>query len=211
MACTVTPANLYAELECYGINASVLSHAWIEAKRDQFIVPWVERKTRIPVSTSTRQYTDEFYSGTGSSILMLRRRFISSVDSLQLVNGGDFSANLNVGALEIISREGILKSRRNFDESAGPAYFPRGNDNIKISYTVSVPSDIQDALCHAVKCFLAEKALGSIASRTGGGDLSIQSFSRQFGRRGRWSHIRNDYAREGMASIKDFFLHDSGQ
>jgi len=205
-----TPSDIYAELECYGIDNTVLSEAWITRRQANFIVPWVENKTRIPTS-GTRQYTDEYYSGTGSTILVMRRRFISSIEKAELVINNVVISQINVSSIDIVYREGVLKSRRNFEDTAVHPLFPRGTNNIKFDYTVTVPSDVSGMIEESVKYLVCEQVLGSIANRTGGGDLSVQAFSRSMGKRGRWTHIRNDYARNAHSLLSPWFGDVAGQ
>lgn len=203
--------ELYAELECYGISTATLSAAWINNIRDTSIVPFAESISRIPMDADVKQYGPEYYSGTGSTLLILRRRFIDHIDRVELVINNVTVSQINISSIEVIGAEGVLKSKRNFEDTAVHPLWPRGSDNIKITYTVNVPAKIRAMANRAILCFMCEKALGHLASRTGGGDLSVQALSRSFGPRGRYSHIRSDYAREGHALLRLFSTGDSGQ
>lgn len=204
MSCTVTPSDVYAELECYGISSANVSEAWIERRLDYFIKKWVEGKTRLPLDGS-KQYTDEYYSGNGSSTLILRRRFVSSIERAQFVNGNNIIGQIDVGSIVIVSREGILKSRASFDEVSVQPLFPRGKYNIVFDYTVTLPTDVNDSMCEAVKYLLCEQVLGHLAGRTGGGNVSVQGYNRDSGKRGRWSNERNDFARMAHALLSPYF------
>lgn len=204
MSCSVEAVDVFAELECYGIDATVLSAGWITRRRDGFIKPFIENRTRIPIS-GTKQYLNEYYSGTGSTILILRRRFISSIEKAELVVNNVTISTINVSSIDIVSREGILKSRRNFEDTAVHPLFPRGSNNIKFDYTVTVPADVEAMMCEAMKYLLCEQVLGQLANRTGGGNINIQGFNRDYGPRGRWHQARNDFARNAHALLSPWF------
>ena len=105
----------------------------------------------------------------------------------------------------MIADEGILKAKANFNESNYVPIFARGERNLRIQYTYGIDDlDNYPDIKHAVICFTAEKVLGHIASRTGGGSLSVQAFSRQYGNRGKFSDMRNELARDGVALLREY-------
>lgn len=187
-------------LEGYNIGNQI-SEEWIIARRDNLVVPWVEAKTKLPLGrVETRT---EYYDGNGESILVLRARPIVDLISIQYTNVPTNQFFISPTALEIIADEGILKAKANFNEANYIPIFARGERNLRIIYTVgfaTIPADVAEA----VTMLVAERVLGHIANRTGGGNLSIQSFSRQWGNRGKFSEARNDLARGAIALLRKY-------
>lgn len=185
------------------VGSEVLTDAWITAQRDNFVVPWVEDKCRLKF-TGESQVT-EYHSGNGGSILTLNRKPIKSVDSIEVVDTSDESVySIAVGDLEVLTEYGILKARFDFDRVAfAIPIFPRGELNIKITFTQGYDSDsVPDDVARGVLYLMAEQALGFVAGRTGGGSLNTQGFNRNFGNRGRYTEIRNDLARWGVGALR---------
>jgi len=196
-----TAKEVFALLETYNVEAQ-LSEAWVDDKMTGMVIPWVEKKTKLSLSGVGGPVT-EYYSGTGSSILVLRRRPIVALLSISYTNVPSDQFFISPLAIQVIADEGILKAKANFNEANYTPIFARGERNLRIQYTYGfdeVPADV----FHAVKCLTAEKVLGHIASRTGGGGLSVQSFSRQYGSRGKFTDIRNELARDGIAALRDY-------
>lgn len=195
-----TAKEVFALLEGYNVETQ-LSEDWVTDKMTGMVIPWVERKTKLTfsgISTIT-----EYYSGTGNSILVLRRRPIVALLSISYTNIPSDQFFISPLAIQVIADEGMLKARANFNEANYVPIFARGERNLRIQYTYGfdeVPPDV----AHAVKCLTAEKVLGHIASRTGGGGLSVQSFSRQYGSRGKFTDIRNELARDGIAALREY-------
>jgi len=195
-----TATEVFALLEGYNVEVQV-SEAWVLDKMTGMVIPWVERKTKLTfdeISTIT-----EYYSGTGNSILVLRHRPIVALLSISYTNVPSDQFFISPLAIQVIADEGILKAKANFNESNYTPIFARGERNLRIQYTYGFTT-IPTELAHAVKCLTAEKVLGHIASRTGGGGLSVQSFSRQYGSRGKFTDIRNELARDGIAALREY-------
>jgi hypothetical protein len=197
----VTPADVRALLECYGIDSTVLSDTWIENRIKNFIGPWVQRVTRMSFGGTTQ--VSEYYSGNGSSTLILNRRPLISVDEIFLVSYNDVDTRLGIGNVVLLKDEGILKAVGVFENYPYISIFPKGQNNVKITYTygfATPPNEIKEAMTN----FCAEQALGLIGNRTGGGDLTTQGYNRQYGSRGKYTIIRNDLARQGHALIQPY-------
>ncbi len=196
-----TAKEVFALLEGYNVQVQ-LSEEWVDDKMTGMVIPWVEKKTKLTfdgISTVT-----EYYSGTGNSILILRRRPIVALLEISYTNIPSDQFFISPLAIQVIADEGILKARANFNEANYTPIFARGERNLRIKYTYGsdeVPTDV----FHAVKCLTAAKVLGHIASRTGGGNLSVQAFSRQYGSRGKFSNIRDELARDGLALLREYF------
>jgi len=179
----------------------VLSDDWLIKRRDNTVLPWVTEKTRMSFNGIT-QYT-EFYDGTGSSLLILRKRPIVALISISYTNMDSNLYYLTPSAIQVIADEGILKAKANFNESTYIPIFYRGQKNVKVIYQAGYadyPGDVFDA----VTMILAEQALTFIGNRTGGGDLSSQGYSRSFGKSGKWTHLRRQLARDSFSLLRKY-------
>lgn len=187
-------------LEEYGITPAVLSDKWLINRRDRFVVPWVEQKCRLSFR-GVKTYI-EYKSGTGKELLILNRRPILALTSVEYVmGGGEYMPSLQ--SIEVLAEEGILKAKINVNQNFTAPMFPRGSRNIKVTYTAGYESAvIPEGVHEAIKMLVAEGALGIVANRTGGGALSVASFGRQYGSRGKFTHIRNELARSALSLLK---------
>jgi hypothetical protein len=179
----------------------VVSDNWIRNRRDNRIIPWVESKTRQSLS-GIKEVT-EYYDGTGSPLMILRRRPIVELISISYTNVDSNLYYLTPSAMQVINDEGILKAKANFNESSYIPIFFRGDRNIRIKYTygfTDCPADIAEA----VTMILASEVLAHAGSKTGGGDIGLQSFNRGFGENGKWTHIRKDLAKGGYALLQKY-------
>jgi len=196
-----TATEVRNELEGYEITTAIVSDPWITRQIVDSVVPWVESKIAMPVE-GTEQFI-ELYSGTGSVLLPLDRRPIISLDAISYVNAPDISSSIDVTSILVIKDQGILRARSNFNESNVTPLFWRGKNNIQVTYTAGFAT-INANIKRAILVFAMERTLGLVANRTGGGDLGIKSFNRSYGGRGKYSHHRNELAREGMSLVKSF-------
>jgi hypothetical protein len=179
----------------------VLRDGWLIRTRDNMVLPWITEKTRL--SFNGIQTVTEFYDGTGDSILVLRKRPIVALISISYTNVDSNLYYLTPSAIQVIPEEGILKAKANFNESTYIPIFYRGTKNIKIVYQAGYadyPTDIFEAVCRLV----AEQALAHIGSRTGGGDMSTQGYSRSFGKSGKWTHERRMLAQTAYSSLRKY-------
>ena len=189
------------ELEGFGIDATQLSDSWITNTITNAILPWISRVTKM--SFTGIQTVTEFYSGTGNSNLILNRRPVIDVIDMVLVTYSDMDAHLGIGNIEVIQTEGILKSVGVFENYPYISIFPKGMNNLKVTYRygyADYPTDVKQAIIY----FTCERVLGQVGMRTGGGDLNVQNYSRSFGDRGKWTHVRQDYARMGHALLRPY-------
>lgn len=196
-------------LEGYCATKCTISDAWIERRMDSFVIPWIERVTRQKF-TGTEQIV-EYYSGQGTSILVLNRRPIVSLDALAYTNYVEVDQFvINVNSIAVIADEGILKARYDFREDNWRPIFARGVNNIVVTYTYGFddyPDDIKEAIIY----FTAEQLLGVLANRTGGGtSVSTQGYNRSFGNRGKYTSLRNDLARQGHALLRNYMTAVAG-
>ncbi len=185
-------------LEGYNVEAQI-SEEWVVDNRDNFVVPWIVGKIKAPIGST--QTLEEYYSGTGNDILILRVKPILSLVSISYTNVPTDQFYISPNTIQVIADEAILKAKANFNESNYVPIFAKGNRNIRIKYQVGY-QDLPGPLAYAIKCLCAEQVLGHIANRTGGGNLNIQGWNRTWGNRGKFTEERNDLTRKGMAILK---------
>lgn len=198
-----TATEIRTYLEGYNITISFLTDAWIEARRDNFIVPFVERIINRKVDSE--ESVTEYVSGNGKSILFLSAKNINSLVSIEYVTGSDdtVDSNIGLGSVRLIPESGILKSITNITEGGYNTLFSKGEKNIKIVYKVGSNSG-DNELKEAITYLCAEQMLGFVGARTGGGSLTVQGFTRNFGDRGKYQDIRNDSKRQAMFILKKY-------
>jgi hypothetical protein len=152
------------------------------------------------------QTATEYYSGNGSSVLLLRRKPIVDLTSISYTNVVANQYYISPLAIQIINEEGILKAKANFNEANYVPIFARGERNLRIIYTYG-GTDYPNDIAHAIKVAMADRALGIIGSRTGGGSLGVQAYNRNFGEMGKYTDIRRMMAREIHAIMR---MHTTG-
>jgi hypothetical protein len=190
-------------LEGYGISETVLSDDWFVRMRDNFVIPWMESKIGQSLGVASAEQKTEYVSGTGSKLIILSRRPIVDLVSISYTNVQNDQYVISINSVVVLADEGIIIAKSDFGEGVINPLFARGTKNIKVIYTygyVNVPSLLRQAII----CLTCEKALGQVANRTGGGNLSVQGFSRNHGNRGKWDNIRNELARDGISALKSF-------
>lgn len=204
MASLPTAADVRAELENYvGVDSSLVTDTWITNRLTKFVIPWVEKKIKTPLTAGSIQ-TTEFLSGTGSSILILSHKPILSIDAMIFVSAVNMP-NLSLSNITYDPAEGFIKAKGVADELGGSGYmFPRGQKNIRVTYTYgfgTLPDDLMQALIYLT----AEAVLGHIEGMTGGGSPTANSFSKSYGNRGKYTNIRNDLARMALTILKSYW------
>lgn len=178
-------------LEGYCIIASTISDDWIENRRDKYVIPTIINK-RLGLSISGDLTKDVYLNGTGKDVLILPERNIQELLDIQYVNTQSVYTP-SLANFILIEEEGILKAKYNFNESFIDPVFPKGTRNIKITYKVGYPSDnIPDDLNELIGYLTVLEILKWIEGRSGGGNVSSQSFNRQYGDRGKYTNIRRE-------------------
>lgn len=188
-------------LEGYGIDSTVLTSTWINNRISNLIIPFVERIIKRAVE-GTEQVT-EYLSGNGKSVLMLSRKNVTSLVSISYVSGGDYSNTVSLNNVILISGQGILKAVSNLSEGEYSRTFFKGSKNIKVVYNIG-SSTIEDDLKEAIIMLTAEKSLAILADRTGGGNLNVQGYGRNFGDMGKYTNIRKDLKRSAMDILRNY-------
>ena len=135
---TVTPQDVRDHLEGYGLgnDDQLISDDWIQDEIDGTVIPYVEDRCRT--SLSGPKTITEFYSGNGQDTMILNRRNILSVTSVVLVSGGDVLGVVNIAAMELIGPSGLLKVKSGLSEFYNYRVFPKGHNNIKVTYTFNL-------------------------------------------------------------------------
>jgi hypothetical protein len=178
-----------------------LSEGWLGKMRDRFVIPWICAK--IKMTYQGVQDVTEYYSGDGSSILILKHRPIVAVVAISYTNVVANQYFISPLSIQTINDEGILKAKANFNEANYTPVFARGERNLRVEYTFG-GTDYPDDIAHIITCGMAEKALVQIGARTGGGSLSVQAFSRNYGPLGKYNDIRVDLNRQIVATIRRY-------
>lgn len=181
---------------------SEMTDEWIAKRRDGFVIPYIENA--IGQSIAAESEIEEYYSGTGKSILILNRRPIISITNIIYTT---IPTEIQTGnlllSIELIKEEGILKSKINFNEGSFDPVFARGINNIKVKYKygyAETPIDI----CEVVTIMTAKKILIQIGSRTGGGSISQSSYSRNYGNRGKYTDVINEMDKEVYSILRKY-------
>lgn len=180
-----------------------VSDAWLVKARDERVLPFVERKVGFKIDGAEGRIT-EFRNGTGSSIVILSRRPVTQVHSINLVTNPSNWVYVAPSSVEVIGDEGILKLRTVLEAwtSYVPA-FPRGKDNLKIDYSYGYGT-APDDLTGAVNCLLAVEVLNHVGARTGGGSVNVPGMGRNYGPRGKYTDRIVQLERWAYASIRRY-------
>jgi len=173
---------------------------------------YVESLTGISLN-GVKEYT-EFHSGQGTHELMLDRKNINELLSIEILNRVPDNGIISTSSIEVLSNMGVLRLKR-IVESANILLmnFPRGQNNIKVTYTSGyeigeVPKEILDAI---VLLTIAD-ILGDQAGFEGGGtSISVEGYSQSFGAKGKYSEIRADYYRQAKVLLKKYYTGVVGQ
>jgi len=185
------------------VDSSVVPDSWITSRLNGSIIPFVEGTTRHSI-TGVKTIT-EYYSGNGTNMLNLSRRGVISLTQIAYVLGGDNQRVLSLANVELLADEGSIKAKRNAVETWMMPIFPKGQKNLKITYTAGYePEDIPVDLCEAVKLLACDTILSFIEGMDGGGDVSVQAYNKSYGNRGKYSNIRNELQRMANAILRRY-------
>lgn len=181
---------------------SIVSSGWVIDHMNNFVIPWMEKKTRQSFYTTTQE--EEIYSGNGTTTLVLNRRPVISVEQIRYLVRETYYGAVDVTLIEVIGNEGIIRSLETTSiETTAVPIFPKGKYNIAVTYTYGY-ANLPEMLQTAIKFFVCESILGQIADRTGGGNISTQGWNRNWGERGKYTNIRNDLARKGLVAMQEY-------
>ena len=192
-------------LEGYGITDTVVSDSWIEKCRDNMVIPHVEDITAMTFDGESQ--VTEYYNGTGKNTLILNRRPVNSI--IEIIEIGTVMEGDLSGTVELIGDEGILRVKTNWPEGVYGPIFRRGDKNLKITYTYGT-ADYPEKVKEAIMNLVAAKILAFIEGRTGGGSLSVQAFSRNYGEKGKYTNIRAELIAAGYSLLKPYMSEGVG-
>lgn len=194
-----TATQIRDELEGYGISTTVLTDAWIERCRDEEILPHVKEVTKL--NFDAEQSLTEPYNGTGSSVLILNRRPVSSVTNIRYT-ASEPGVNL-ISVVELFGSEGIIKIKTQYSEGIYGPVFSRGEKNILVTYTYGF-TDYPTDVARAIKLMVGAKMLALIGARTGGGSLTVQSHGRSYGSHGKYTDIRKELVASAYSLLRKY-------
>jgi hypothetical protein len=198
-----TVADIKAVMEGYcEIAYGLVSDTWISNMRDNVVVKWLEGK--IGFSLIAEEEIVEYYDGTNSNILILSRKPVISLTKVEYVDRVNVAGQISLSSFVLIADEGVIKAlKNNFSLDSQIPVFPKGEQNIRITYRAgygTIPGDLNEA----IKYLVCEKILSFLEGRSGGGNVSIQGYSRDYGERGKYTNIRNELTRLAMACLDDY-------
>lgn len=200
MASLPTVSECRAHLEGYNITTSIMSDAWITDERDNTIVPFVERILKTDLDTE--QEVTEYYSGTAEEVLILNRRNVTEVTQVEFVQGEEYTSRIDNTSYVLIGG-GMLRSLMGFTQGMYIyKLWPKGKKNIKVTYKYG--GVIENDVKQAIKKLTCVAMLENIEGRTGGGALTVQSFSRNYGNTGKYHNIRMQLGRKAMALLRKY-------
>lgn len=173
----------------------------IIAKQTDFI------KDQVGLPFNGVQEFTEYHDGSGTSELMLDRRNINALVSIYVISEPNWQFAISTNSVEIIPNQGILRARLASDMQfqAKPALFPKGDNNIKVTYLAGfsqMPADLEIALQLLVQADI----LGEAAAQAGDpASINVVSWSRSWSNpRGQYGNIRNQWYAQAMDILRGY-------
>lgn len=189
-----TAKDVYDYLEGYCIDNTIISQDWINKRITRQILPYIERITRL--SFQAPKTITEYQSGNGTNLIYLDRRPVNSISQITFTNVINDTSNF-VDSIELVSGEGIIVATGRPTEGIPRSVWPKGDYNIKITYTYGF-TDFTDPetgnlvdIEEAIICLAAKMVLTQVGARTGGGNIGGQQWSRSHGKRGKYTETLN--------------------
>lgn len=166
---------------------------------------FIERQVNVSLSGVT-EYT-EWHDGSGTSELMLDRKNINALVSIQVITQPNWQFSISTSGIDIINGQGLLrcKAATDMEFQARPPLFPKGQNNIKVTYTAgfsAMPTDLQQAL----QLLTQADVLGDAAAQAGdAASINVVAWSRSWSNpRGQYGNIRNQWYSQAMHIIRDY-------
>ena len=199
MASIPDPTSIRAHLEGFcSVTTALISDTWITDERDNNVIPYVNSFCKTDISTA--KSVTEYYDGNGNTVLVLNRRNITAITGIEIVRGEPFLTRIDLASVDLIPNEGLLKAKKNLNEGLYFTIFPKGDRNLKVTYTYG--GTLSSELAMAIKKLVCVSILDNIEGRTGGGDLGVVSFNRVYGNMGKYSNVRKRLANQATAILK---------
>lgn len=188
-------------LEGFNITKSIISDAFINNAIINEVIPYVERFCRSSF-TGIKQVV-RLLSGTGHDTLMLdQKNIIPPLVDLRYVSGNDIDTVIQMDSIQLEPERGVIKIKSGLSEYYNYRIFPKGNDNIQVTYNygnAAPPADIFQAITKLA----AVLVLDNLSDRTGGGDLSTQGWSRTYSQgMGKYGNIRKRFSNQAHAILR---------
>lgn len=199
--------DVYDYLENYCIDNTIISEDWIDKRITRQILPYIERITRL--NFQAIQTVTEYQSGNGRNLLYLDRRPVISIEQVTFTTVIDDTSNF-VDSVELVPEEGIVIATGKPAEGLPRSVWPKGNYNIKVTYTYGY-NDFTDSetgelvdIKEAIICMAAKKVLTQVGARTGGGNTGGQQWSRSFGKRGKYTEMLQECDQTALAILRQY-------
>lgn len=203
---SVKPSDVRSYLKDYGID-STCADRWIENRIARRVIPMIEARTGL--SLSGEKEVVEYHDGTGEPVLNLDTVNALELVRIDIIDYRDFNLTIQY---ELNKEEGFIRAKFAREYVSFPV-FPRGRKNVKVTLKVGyeaddIPEDIQEAIVYLT----AYDVLGYEAGIDGGGgSLSVVSWSRSFGARGKYTEIRADLWNNAHEIIRRYSSQVVGQ
>ena len=201
----IVAQDIRDNLEGFSITQSIVSDARILQWLNGNVIPFVENTTKQSLQ-AVKTEPAEYHIGNGSKQLILDRRPIIDLVSIQIVPLLGATFILGLDSFINIADEGIVRIKSTLSGSYSVfAYFPRG-ENVEVSYTYgwasisALPTDLRQALIDMTSVHV----LRHLAGQTGGGNLSVQGFSRDYGLKGKYTDMRTSLSNSALAVLKKY-------
>lgn len=166
---------------------------------------FIQRQVNVSLS-GVQEYT-EWHDGSGTSELMLDRKNINSLVSIYVITQPNWQFTISASGIDIINGQGILRAKAATDMEfqARTPLFPKGENNIKVTYTAGfneMPADLQIAL----QLMAQADVLGDAAAQAGDpASINVVAWSRSWSNpRGQYGNIRNQWYSQAMHIIRDY-------
>lgn len=195
-----------------GVSQSTAGTCIVYSVKTRAIEDMIARATSLiqrmtGFSFSGVQEFTEWHDGSGTSELMLDRKGIIALVNIAVITQPNWQFNISTSGIDVISDMGLLRAKAATDMEfqARPPLFPKGENNIKVTYTAgfaSMPSDLVQALCLMVQA----DVLGDAAAQAGDpASINVVAWSRSWSNpRGQYGNIRNQWYSQARHIIRHY-------
>lgn len=204
---SVGPGDVRELLDGYGIDTTEVKDSWIRRRINRRVIPMVNEKIGFDIAQTVQEEVVEFHSGTNESTLQLDTRNATELIRVEILDTVETTQDQR---FILVPREGFIKSQ-NSDEFLNTPAFPKGNRNIRVTLKVGfivMPDDVKEMIA----AFAAEAVLAHLMGRDGGGaSLSVVSWSKSYGERGKYTEARQDLLHTAFIVLRRFTTAVVGQ
>jgi len=153
------------------------------------------------------QTVDELHDGSGTTELLLDRRPVIDLQNIVILSWPYTNYVITPSSIQVDQNMGLLRVKNVYDVGFSPIApsFPKGRNNIKITYTygfATLPNDVAAALA----LFVSADVLGLASGQRGDvASLSVEGWSRSYGNpRGKYGVVRNDMVTRARALLRSY-------